>query len=122
MRYFAPFLLAFMAFLASTHAANPLPKVVIYTMPGCFGCELAKSMFKDRGIDYQEIEIDVKNKPEVYKDMIRKTGGRRTVPQVFINDKYIGGYYDLDASELDALKNQGTAEGEEATKAPSQTQ
>lgn len=106
MRYFAPFFLAFMTLLSSTDAANPPPKVVIYTMPGCFGCGLVKSMFKDRGIDYQEIEIDVKNKPEVYKDMIRKTGGKRTVPQVFINDKYIGGYYDLDGSELDALKSE----------------
>ena len=119
MRYFTPFFLALMTLLASTHAAAPLPKVVIYTMPGCFGCGLAKSMFHDRGIDFQEIEIDVKNKPEVYKDMIRKTGGRRTVPQVFINDKYIGGYSDLDGSELDALKNQRTSENEAVPEASS---
>jgi glutaredoxin 3 len=102
MRYFTPFFLAFMTFLASTHAANPPLKVVIYTIPGCMGCGLAKSMFEDRQIPYEE--IDVTGKP-FYQDMVRKTGGKKTVPQIFINDKHIGGYYELDGSELDALKN-----------------
>lgn len=103
MRYFTSFFLAFMTLLASIHAASSMPKVIIYTIPGCMGCGMAKSMFEDRGIPYEE--IDVTGKPLVYQDMVRKTGGKRTVPQVFINDKYIGGYYDLDGSKLDALKN-----------------
>jgi glutaredoxin 3 len=103
MRYFAPFFLSLITLLgAQTQAINPPPKVVIYTIPGCMGCGLAKSMFEDRGIPYEE--IDVTGKPLVYQDMVRKTGGKKTVPQVFINDKYIGGYYDLDGSTLDALK------------------
>lgn len=102
MRYFAPFFLALMTLLASTQAANLTPKVVIYTIPGCMGCGMVKSMFEDRGIPYEE--IDVTGKPLVYQDMVRKTGGRKTVPQVFINGEYIGGYYDLDGSKLDTLK------------------
>ena len=103
MRYFAPFFLSLITLLAAPTQAVPLPpKVIIYTIPGCMGCGLAKSMFEDRGIPYEE--IDVTGKPLVYQDMVRKTGGKKTVPQVFINDKYIGGYYDLEGSTLDALK------------------
>ena len=102
MRYFTPFILSLITFLASAQGMNVAPKVIIYTIPGCMGCGLAKSMFEDREIPYEE--IDVTGKPLIYQDMVRKTGGKKTVPQVFINDKYIGGYYDLDGSELDALK------------------
>lgn len=103
MRFLAPLFLALMTLLASTQATAPMPKVTIYTIPGCLGCGLVKSMFEDRDIPYEE--IDVTGKPLVYKDMVRKTGGKKTVPQVFINDKYIGGYSDLNGSDLDALKN-----------------
>jgi len=92
-----------MTLLASIHAEGPMPKVIIYTIPGCIGCGMAKSMFEERGIPYEE--IDVTGKPLVYQDMVRKTKGRTTVPQVFINGTHIGGYYDLDGSKLDALKN-----------------
>lgn len=103
MRYFAPLFLALATFLASTQAAIPMPKVIIYTIPGCMGCGLAKSMFEERQIPYEE--IDVTGKPLVYQDMVRKTGGKKTVPQVFIDGQYIGGYYDLDGSKLDTLKD-----------------
>jgi glutaredoxin 3 len=99
MRYLAPFFLALMTFLAPTQAA--MPNVVIYTIPGCLGCRMVISMFEDRGIPYKE--IDVAGNRSVYMAMVSKTGGKRTVPQVFINDKYIGGYSDISGSDLDAL-------------------
>ena len=83
------------------HQHPSKPEVVIYTIPGCFGCGLAKSMFEDRHIPYTEINLT--GKPMVYRDMIAKAGGRKTVPQIFINGKHIGGYSDLNGSDLDDL-------------------
>ncbi len=104
MRYLASLFLALAAFLTSTHAANSMPKVVIYTIPGCPGCNMAKSMLEDRDIPYEE--INVAGKPAVYREMVLKSGGRKTVPQIFIKGEHIGGYYDLDGAKLDALKEE----------------
>ena len=82
---------------------SPQLDVVIYTIPGCMGCGMAKSLLEDRKIPYKE--IDLTGKPAVYQEMIQKTGGNRTVPQIFINGKYIGGYSDLSSSDMDALVN-----------------
>jgi glutaredoxin len=93
--------------ISKAQAALPTPQqfskpdVVIYTIPGCMGCGMAKSMFEARKIPYKE--IDLTGKPVLYQEMIRKTGGNRTVPQIFINGKYIGGYSDLSSSDLDGL-------------------
>lgn len=109
MRFLTLFLLT-IAFLSPLHGKNnngqpPVPKVVIYTIPGCFGCSLAKGMFEDREIPYEE--INVSGNPTAYAQMFTKTG-KKTVPQVFINDKHIGGYNDLSGSDLDILKEKGT--------------
>jgi glutaredoxin 3 len=108
MRYiiaaFLSLMLVFKADAAAHPAATPhTPKmdVVIYTIPGCPGCCMAKSMLEGREIPYKE--IDLTGKPSVYQEMIRKTGGHRTVPQIFINGRYIGGYSNLSSSDLDAL-------------------
>jgi glutaredoxin 3 len=118
MRYVAPFFLALMTLLVSAHAAvkkpdlptvstspdvQPAlnPDVVVYTIPGCMGCRMVISMFEDRGIPFKE--INVAGNRSLYMAMVSKTGGKRTVPQVFINDKYIGGYSDINGADLDAL-------------------
>jgi len=104
MRYLVSLFLAFAIFFTSAHGTNSMEKVVIYTIPGCSGCHMAKSMLEDRDIPYKE--IDVAGKPDVYREMIRKSGGRKTVPQIFIKGKHIGGYSDLDGATLDALKTE----------------
>lgn len=72
--------------------------VVIYTKPGCPYCTAAKALLDKKGVDFTEIVAS--NDPVKKQEMIQKSGGRMTFPQVFIGEKHIGGSDDLHA--LDA--------------------
>jgi glutaredoxin 3 len=82
-----------------------MPPVTIYTKTWCPYCMAAKDLLTQKGVDFQEIEIT--GKPEDRAQMIRRAGGRSTVPQIFIGDRHVGGCDDLYAlqsrGELDAL-------------------
>ena len=67
-------------------------KIVIYSTSWCQPCKLAKKLLQERGLDFQEIDIEEKGWSR--EDLFDITGGR-TVPQVVINDDTIGGYDDL---------------------------
>ena len=82
-----------------------MKKVVIYTGPMCNFCSAAKHLLNKKKINYEEIDIGYDdNKRE---EMIKKSNGARTIPQIFIEEKHIGGYVELKAleskGELDAL-------------------
>ena len=68
------------------------PRVIIYSSANCPYCVRAKQFFDNKGIKYTEIRVDLD--PTKRDEMIKITG-RRTVPQIFINDKHIGGCDDL---------------------------
>jgi glutaredoxin 3 len=72
-----------------------LADVVIYTKPGCPYCTAAKALLDKKGVDFTEIVAS--NDPEKKQEMIQKSGGRMTFPQVFIGEKHIGGSDDLHA-------------------------
>lgn len=72
--------------------------VVIYTKPGCPYCSAAKALLDKKGVEFTEIVAS--NNPEKKQEMIQKSGGRMTFPQVFVGEKHIGGSDDLHA--LDA--------------------
>jgi glutaredoxin 3 len=80
--------------------------VTIYTTPICPYCVRVKQLLKRKGITEFK-EVDVSQSEQVRDEMMKKSGGKRTVPQVFINDIHIGGSDDLHALEtagkLDAL-------------------
>ena len=69
-----------------------MKNVEIYTTKICPYCVRAKKMFDQRSISYKEIKID---SADLMEEMIKRSGGRRTVPQIFIDDKHIGGSDDL---------------------------
>lgn len=76
-------------------------QVVIYTTRDCAQCQQAKALLAGKGLGYIELNLDVN--PSLRDEMIKRTG-KRTVPQVFIGNKYVGGKTDLlklinDASE-----------------------
>ena len=74
-----------------------MPKVIMYTTGSCPYCKMAENLLRSKGI--QEIEkIRVDLEPDQRAKMMEKTG-RRTVPQIYIGERYIGGYDDL--SQLD---------------------
>ena len=82
-----------------------MAEVVIYTKPGCPYCIRAKALLDRKGAAYEEIIAS--NDPEKKAEMIQRSNGKMTFPQVFINDQHIGGCDDLHAvdakGELDAL-------------------
>ena len=67
-------------------------KILIYSTSWCQPCKLAKKLLQERGLDFQEIDIEEKGWSR--EDLFDITGGR-TVPQVVINDDTIGGFDDL---------------------------
>ena len=79
--------------------------VTIYTTQICPYCYRAKQLLQDKGVDYKEIDVTMDSAKR--KEMVEKAGGRRTVPQVFINGTHVGGcddLYALDArNELEPL-------------------
>lgn len=84
-----------------------MAKVEIYTTRTCPYCVRAKALLQKKGADVTE--IDVSDDEAGRAALVEKSGGRRTVPQVFIGGKHVGGsddLYALDAKgELDALLN-----------------
>lgn len=82
-----------------------MTKVKIYSKEICPYCVQAKSLLKRKNItEIEEIDITKSNNKD---KMIKESGGRMTVPQIFINDFHVGGFddlYELDQSnELDKL-------------------
>lgn len=82
-----------------------MSKVEIYTKGHCPYCHRAKALLAQKGVEFEEIAIDVQ--PELRDVMIERAHGGWTVPQIFINDTHVGGCDDLFALEsqqkLDAL-------------------
>ena len=82
-----------------------MAKVEIYTKMTCPYCFRAKSLLAQKGVELKEIAVDLGG--ESKRQMIERTGGRMTVPQIFINGKHVGGCDDLfeleGAGRLDEL-------------------
>lgn len=82
-----------------------MPKITMYSTAVCPYCINAKRLLNSKGItDIEKIRIDME--PERRAEMMERTG-RRTVPQIFIGDRHVGGFDDLyaldRAGELDPL-------------------
>lgn len=79
--------------------------VEIYTSPLCGYCHRAKALLKSKGVTFTEIDLQID--PARRPEMIRRAGGQRTVPQVFIGPMHVGGCDELHALEragkLDSL-------------------
>src|ERR1051326_2346036 len=84
-----------------------MAKVVMYSTQVCPYCVQAKRLLKKKGVAFEE--VDVSRDPELRRTMVQQAGGRMTVPQIFVDDRYRGdcdGIYALDrAGKLDALLN-----------------
>jgi glutaredoxin 3 len=82
-----------------------VPKVEIYSKMTCPYCYRAKALLKQKGFEPEEISVDFGG--EKKQEMIQRSGGRMTVPQIFINGRHVGGCDDLfeleGAGKLDEL-------------------
>ena len=82
-----------------------MSKIKIYTTPICPYCVRAKALLKKKGAQFDEIDVFMDS--EARAEMEAKADGRRSVPQIFIGEKHVGGCDDLYAldskGELDPL-------------------
>ena len=76
-----------------------MAQVEIYTTPTCPYCQAAKALLTRKGVAYAE--IDVSRDPSVRDAMTQRAGGRRSVPQIFIDGHHVGGSDDLHALDRD---------------------
>jgi glutaredoxin 3 len=80
-------------------------RVIVYSQPFCGYCTAAKRLLNKKGAAFTE--IDVMFEAGRREEMVARSGGRRTVPQIFIDGRHIGGYDDLSAldraGDLDRL-------------------
>lgn len=82
-----------------------MAEVTIYTKSWCPYCRAAKDLLQKKGVAFTE--IDIERQADGRQEMIQKSGGRSTVPQVFIAGQHVGGSDDLraldSAGRLDAM-------------------
>lgn len=71
--------------------------VTIYTTPSCPYCHAAKELLKRKGADFREIDVS----DDAEFDALTRRTGWKTVPQIFIGEKMIGGFRELSTLELD---------------------
>ena len=74
-----------------------MPEIEIYTSSTCGYCKQAKKLLDSKNVAYDEKLVDAN--PQVIAEAVKRSGGRRTVPQIFINGQHVGGYDEL--AELD---------------------
>ena len=74
-----------------------MKNITMYTGPMCNFCEAAKRLFSRNNLKYQE--IDISSTAGLREEMIKKSNGRRTIPQIFFDDQHIGGYDEVRALE-----------------------
>ena len=76
-----------------------MKNIIMYTGPFCAFCDAAKRLFKRNNLEFKEIDISTKD--NLRDEMIQKSNGKRTIPQIFFDDEHIGGYDETRALEKD---------------------
>ena len=75
-----------------------MKKVTMYSGNPCPYCGAAKALLKSKNVEIEE--FDIWKEPAKAKEMLQRTNGARTIPQIFIGDTYVGGYNELKALEI----------------------
>ena len=70
-----------------------MKKITVYTGPICNYCDATKRLLKRNSLEFTE--IDVSSGSEVLEEMISKSNGQRTIPQIFFDNLHIGGYNEI---------------------------
>ncbi len=74
-------------------------EVVMYTSAHCGYCMQAETLLGKKGVEVTKYRID--QDPDKFKEMLKRSNGRRSVPQIFIGEVHVGGFDDLYDLELD---------------------
>ena len=78
-----------------------MKNIIVYTGPFCSFCDAAKRLLKRNGLSFNE--IDISSGEKIREEMIKKSNGQRTIPQIFFDDYHVGGYTEL--RELEKSNN-----------------
>ena len=78
-----------------------MKNITVYSGPLCAFCDAAKRLLGRNNLEYKE--IDISTDPNLMDEMIKKAGGKRTIPQIFFEEHHVGGY-----QELRELEKSGT--------------
>ena len=70
-----------------------MKKITMYTGPMCNFCDAAKRLLARNNATFTE--IDIASKEGLMEEMIKKANGKRTVPQIFVDEYHVGGYQEL---------------------------
>ena len=70
-----------------------MKKIIMYSGPMCSFCEAAKRLLKRNNLDFQV--LDISSRDGLMQEMLQKSNGKKTIPQIFFDDKHIGGYVEL---------------------------
>ena len=87
-----------------------MTRILLYTTPYCGYCRAAKRLLTSKGLDFTE--IGVSEDPAKREEMISRAMGMRTVPQIFIQGRHVGGYDELAELEREAKLDAWLAEFE----------
>ena len=85
---------------SDTPASEPSSEIIMYSTAWCGYCQRARNLLERKGAQFREIKVD--EVPGERATMMQKSGGRRTVPQIFIGERHVGGCDELHA--LDARR------------------
>ena len=81
-----------------------MKKILMYSGPMCNFCEAAKRLLDRNNLKYEV--IDISSADGIRDEMIKKSNGKRTIPQIFFDDHHVGGYVELRELEKNGkLKN-----------------
>lgn len=75
-----------------------MKNVTVYMGPMCGYCDAAKRLLNKKNIPYKEINVALEE--DKIEEMIKKSNGKRTIPQIFIENYHVGGYDELRALEI----------------------
>ncbi len=70
-----------------------MKNITVYSGPSCGFCDAAKRLLGRNNLEYKEIDISID--PNLMDEMIKKAGGKRTIPQIFFEKHHVGGYQEL---------------------------
>ena len=81
--------------MAGQSEGKSLPEVVMYSTNWCGYCQRARNLLQRKGVAARDIKLD--DEPDQRPVMLQRTGGQRSVPQIFIGGLHVGGYDELAA-------------------------
>ena len=74
-----------------------MKSITMYSGPLCNFCDAAKRLLIRNNLEFKE--IDISSGPDLMDEMINKSNGKRTIPQIFFDEHHVGGYQELRALE-----------------------